>query len=644
MHINISYDQEFYDLIMYLKAKYPKRLFDLSGIGRQLDLSEISKDFFTNRTSMSDVSVDPNSNVDDTSVISYDREVSKPIFLLNSYYVLWKKMRQLYGIEKANSIIEKQLTGSIYINDFTGFATLPYCYNYSTYDVALQGLPMIKKIKSIQPKHLYAFKSQMEQFITIAANSTLGATGISDLFITMSAYIKRILNTLSDAGFSFKDEKSVWKYVKENIVSFIYTINQPMRAATQSPFTNVSIFDDFFLDRLIPDYKWYVREEVYVADKEITKKIQELFLDIMNEELRRTPVTFPVTTACFSLDDDKNIKDKEFLNMISEKNLEFGFINIYVGKTSTLSSCCRLRSDVEKAQLYTNNFGAGSTKIGSQNVTTINLPRIAFKNKNNINKFFIELEELAYDAQDINNAKRHILRKRIDSGNHPLYALGFINLNSQFSTIGINGFYECLEILGYDIMTKEGQEFGIKILNLLNSINDKLEKKYSAPHNLEQIPAENVSIKLAEKDKLLKYNEKYDFYSNQFIPLVHKANLLDRIHLQGVFDEHFSGGAICHLNVEQKIDNPEIIKRLIESSAKQGVVYFAINFVLQLCENSHMNISNAEKCITCGSENLESYTRIVGYLTPVRSWNEKRRVLDFPNRQFYVNGDFKQVA
>jgi hypothetical protein len=88
MHINISYDQEFYDLMVYLKSKYPKRLFDLSGIGRQLDLSELSKEFFTNRTSMSDVSVDPNSNVDDTSVISYDREVSKPIFLLNSYYVL----------------------------------------------------------------------------------------------------------------------------------------------------------------------------------------------------------------------------------------------------------------------------------------------------------------------------------------------------------------------------------------------------------------------------------------------------------------------------------------------------------------------------------------------------------------------------
>jgi ribonucleoside-triphosphate reductase (formate) len=209
MHINISYDQDFYDLIFYLKSKYPKRLFDLSGIGKQLDLSELSKEFFTNKTSVSDISVDPNSNVDDRSVISYDREVSKPIFLLNSYYVLWKKMKQLYGIERANSVIEKQLTGAIYINDFTGFASKPYCYNYSTYDVALHGLPMIKKIKSIQPKHLYSFKSQMEQFIVIAANSTLGASGTGDLFITMSAYVKKCLDTLSDAGFQFKDEKSV---------------------------------------------------------------------------------------------------------------------------------------------------------------------------------------------------------------------------------------------------------------------------------------------------------------------------------------------------------------------------------------------------------------------------------------------------
>jgi ribonucleoside-triphosphate reductase (formate) len=141
---------------------------------------------------------------------------------------------------------------------------------------------------------------------------------------------------------------------------------------------------------------------------------------------------------------------------------------------------------------------------------------------------------------------------------------------------------------------------------------------------------------------LLKYNNEYNFYSNQFIPLVHEANLLDRIELQGIFDEHFSGGAICHLNVDQKIESVDVIKNLIISSAKKGVVYFAINFVLQLCKNGHMNVSNVKNCKTCGEGDLDSYTRIVGYLTNVKSWNRKRRELDFPNRQFYGNGDFEK--
>ena len=45
---------------------------------------------------------------------------------------------------------------------------------------------MIKKIKSIPPKYLYSFKSQLEQFTIIAANSTLGATGLADMLLVMS--------------------------------------------------------------------------------------------------------------------------------------------------------------------------------------------------------------------------------------------------------------------------------------------------------------------------------------------------------------------------------------------------------------------------------------------------------------------------
>lgn len=212
---------------MHLKSKYPKSIFDVDGVGKQLDMSAFSKNFFQVKTT-ADASVDANANVDDISIIAYEKELPKPFFRINSYYVLWKEMRKLYGLETANKIIEHQLCGDIYINDFHGVGGgFSYCYNYSTYDIMTKGLPMIKKIKSEPPKYLFAFKSQLEQFTIIAANSTLGATGLADTLVVMSYYVKNCLNTLRDAHFKFDSEEDVLAYVKETIISLIYTLNQP---------------------------------------------------------------------------------------------------------------------------------------------------------------------------------------------------------------------------------------------------------------------------------------------------------------------------------------------------------------------------------------------------------------------------------
>ncbi|MFW6377519.1 MAG: anaerobic ribonucleoside-triphosphate reductase, partial [bacterium] len=496
MYLKVTYDQDFDDLMMHLKSKYPKDLFDLDGIGEQTDMSKFSKKFFSAEVT-ADASVDANANVDDISVIAYNSELPKPFFRLNSYYVLWKELKEEYGLLKANEIVEMQLTGDIYIHDFHGVGSaMPYCFNYSTYDIATKGLPMVKKIKSLPPKHLYAFKSQLEQFTVIASNSTLGATGLADLFVIMSYYVDKILETGKDAHFEFKTEKDIWNYVKENIVSFIYTINQPMRA-NQSPFTNVSVYDDYFLDNMIEDY---IFPDGRTLNKETIKKIQELFLDTMNQELKRTPITFPVTTACFSINENNDIKDKNFLEMISDKNKEFGFINIYIGKTSTLSSCCRLRSESDNE--YFNSFGSGSSKIGSLGVCSINLPRMSYQSNGNIENFYALLEYYTGIAAKINNAKRNIVQKRIKDGNLPLYTLGYMDINKQYSTVGLNGLNEALEIMDLDILTKEGQNVVLEIMNIINKNNKNFTKKYNSPHNCEMVPGENMSIKMASKDKL----------------------------------------------------------------------------------------------------------------------------------------------
>lgn len=629
MYIHVAYDQDFDDLMMHLRSKYPKQLFDMDGIGEQLDLSKFSKKFFSSSVT-ADSSIDANANVDDTSVIAYSIELPKPFFKINSYYVVWKNLKRLYGHEVANSIIEMQLTGEIYIHDFHGIgAGIPYCANYSTYDIVISGLPMIKKIRSIAPKYLYSFKSQIEQFTIIAANSTLGATGLADFLLVTSYYMKNILKNKADGHFKFASEEDCWIYLQETLVSFIYTVNQPLRG-NQSCFTNISIYDRVFIKELQDKY---IFPDDSRLDVDLCIRIQELFLYIMNAELRRTPVTFPIVTACFAVDKENNILDEEFLSTIAEYNQEFGFINIYCGASSTLSSCCRLRSD--SSTEYFNSFGSGGTKIGSLGVVSINFPRLAINCKKDKEEFFKKLAYMVNICAMINNVKRHITKKRIENGNLPLYTYGFMSLDRQYSTVGVNGLNECVELMGLDVLKEEGQQFVIETMNVINTENNKFEKKYNAPHNCEQVPGENMSIKMAAIDKLLKYQDTYDIYSNQFIPLTTRADLLDRMYLQGLFDKYFSGGAICHLNVDQKIEDSLSIANLIKTAAKQGVVYFAINYNIQECQKGHMAVGKKDSCAICNSPIVNNFTRVVGFLTNVKNWHKIRREQDYPNRQFY---------
>lgn len=634
-----SYKKDFTEFMKEMESKYGKAIMEECGIGSQLDISSMSKHFFNSNVT-ADVSVDANANVADVSVISHKIEMAKPFQLINSYYRIFKELKKSRGIDYAKKIIESQISGRIYINDFHAASSgMAYCFNYSTYDTALMGIPsnFDGRGGSKPPKNLMSFLGQIELFSLIAGNSTLGATGLADLLIVMSIYVKKMLETGEEAHFSLGEnrEENCWQYVESLLTGFIYRLNQPYRGS-QSLFSNVSIFDKYFLDGLLRSYVLEIDGEVYTADLEIVEKMQRVYINIMNRELERKPLTFPVTTACFSINENHEILDRDFLSYISKENLKFGFINIYCGKSSTLSSCCRLRSEQDNE--YFNSFGSGSTKIGSLGVSTGNLPQLAFKLKNEENAkglFLEQLKELVIDCGEINNAKRNLIKKAIKAGAQPLYSLGYMDLKRQYSTYGVVGLYEAIEILGMNIKDEDGKNFALQILEVINSTNKELQSRFKAPHNCEQIPAENVAVKLSKKDRLLGLNEKYELYSNQFIPLIERTNMLDRIELQGLFDGHFSGGAICHLNMDQEIKDEQIMANLIETCANKGVVYFAINYVLQECEEGHLSVGNLDVCPLCGKPITGKYTRVVGFLTKVNNWNKTRRDIDFPNRQFY---------
>jgi ribonucleoside-triphosphate reductase len=628
MYFKIGWESEFSDLMMHLFSKYGRNMFTADGIGDQMDLDKFAKSFFKGAGPVSEFSVDANANVASKSVIEWNFEFAKPLSRYNSYYLLWKEIKKGFGLATANKIIEEQLCGGIYINDFTDVGR-PYCFNYSTYDIALSGLSMSSRMRIQPPKSLVSFIRQVEQFTVYAANSTLGATGLADFLIVASLYYRKILKTGFDGHVRIYEPLL---YLKEQLTSFIYTINWEFRG-NQSPFTNVSVYDRLFLDRMCEDYSL----DDIKASADYVEALQMIFLEAMNEELTRSPLTFPVVTACFATDDDNKIIDTEFKKNIASMNLQFGFINMYMGKTSTLSSCCRLRSNTDNP--YFNSFGAGSTKIGSLGVVSLNLPRLAVK-ASRINGFESEvfyklLEEKVAEIAIINECKRRIIRKRIELGAMPLYDLGHMDLNKQYSTVGFTGLNEAVEIAGLSILTHEGQDLAAGILMHINNCNDVWEKEFKAPHNMEQVPAESSAVKLAKKDKMLGFNDKYHLYSNQFIPLTVPANMLTRLELQGMFDGLCSGGAICHINVGEKIKSVDTMVKLMDYAAKCGVVYWAVNYAIKRCVNGHVWI-DGDNCPVCGKSVKEVTTRVVGFFTNVAHWNPERKTYDWPNRQFYA--------
>ena len=626
MFAKLNYDAKFESILEGIESDCGTEIFDIEGIGKQLDISEYGRKFFSNSKNIADDSVDANANVDDVTVVAYENESVKPLFRLNSLYLLWKELTKLYGEQFAQEVVESQILGDVYINDLSGVQK-PYCYNFSAYDVMTKGLPFVKKVDSKPPKYLSSFCGQMVHFTSYASNQVLGAVGIADLLIVMSYYVKKELELLPS------NPEYVWRQVKQEIQSLVYSMNQPFRGGLQSGFYNVSIYDREFLESLKDDYMF---PDGSNPDIELVQQLQDLFVDIMNEELRRTTPTFPVTTLCLCVDENKNIKDQDFLRHMSEKNMDFAFMNIYAGTTGTLSSCCRLRSNKENQYIgYTNSFGGASTQIGSFGVVTLNLPRAAHYSGGDVEEFLDRVAELVHISVKINNAKRELIKKRIAVHALPLYDYGFMSLQKQYATTGLNGINEAVEILGYDILTHDGQRIVSKLLQTVNEINDMYDEEMKYAHNCEQTPSESSAIKAAAKDHFLGINTQYDLYSNQFIPLITDADMLDRIQLQGLFDSQFSGGAIAHLNVEDRITDVDQLVDLINLTVKMGVVYHAINYMLQKCENGHMTVGKRDVCPICNSKITDNYTRIVGFLVNTKNAHKVRRELDIPNRQFY---------
>ena len=98
-----------------------------------------------------------------------------------------------------------------------------------------------------------------------------------------------------------------------------------------------------------------------------------------------------------------------------------------------------------------------------------------------------------------------------------------------------------------------------------------------------------------------------------------------------------------HINCDTPVKTPNDIASMIEMAVKKGVIYHAINYNLQKCENGHMSVGHKDICPICAASITDNYIRVVGFIVNVKNFHETRRYEDYAHRQFYSGDDIENL-
>jgi ribonucleoside-triphosphate reductase len=220
---------------------------------------------------------------------------------------------------------------------------------------------------------------------------------------------------------------------------------------------------------------------------------------------------------------------------------------------------------------------------------------------------------------------------------------------NHFSTIGLVGMNEaCLNFFGRNIATAEGQKFTLKVLDFMRKKLLEFQKETGNNYNLESTPAEGTSYRLAKIDKT-RYPEivcandngsqskSEPFYTNSTqLPVNYTDDIFEALDLQDEIQSKYTGGTVFHTYAGERIQNPAAVKTLVHKiCTKYHLPYITFTPTFSVCPSHGYLSGEKAKCPVC-MEPCEVYSRVVGYLRPVKQWNlgkqeefRERRVFNF---------------
>lgn len=534
-----------------------------------------------------------------------------------------------------NKIYRKELRdahirGDLHIHDLGLLA--PYCCGWDMEAFLIHGFRGAKgKVESRPPKHFESALGQLVNLLYTLQGESAGAQAVSSI----DTYL---------APFIYYDNLE-YEQVKKAIQRFVFNLNVPTRVGFQTPFTNIT------LD--ITPHPLLKNQPVIIGGKVMDKTYGEFekemgmfvkaFCEVMMEgDGAGRAFSFPIPNVNITHDFPW---DSEAVNAVMEMTRKFGtpyfsnFLNSDLSPEDIRSMCCRLRLDNRELRRRGGGLFGANPLTGSINVVTINMARIGYLAKT-VEEFKKRVRELMEYAKEICESKRKVLEHYMDIGLYP-YSRFYLKavkdvtgeyFKNHFSTIGLNGMNEaCVNLLGVDIGTEEGNQFAIEIMEFMNKVIQIFQEETGSLWNLEASPAEGASYRFARLDKKMYPNiytqgDEEPYYTNSTqLPVNYTDDIFEAIKLQEKLQSLYTGGTVLHAFIGEEIESIETCKLFLKRIMQNTTIpYITITPTFSICEDHGYLSGEHFECPQCGKE-AEVWTRVVGFHRPVHAWNKGKQ-------------------
>lgn len=575
----------------------------------------------------------------------------------NQGYSLWWMILNTAGKVSANyrlSCVYPEEIGSahrnwdMHIHDLDMLSA--YCAGWSLRQLLEEGFNGLNnRVQSAPPRNLQSAVNQMINFFWTLQNEWAGAQAFSSFDTFLAPFVHKqkesIIKELEEAKSQLEWEerarevdKRLRKYVKQQFQNFIFGLNVPSRWGTQTPFTNIT------LDWTCPNdlkekalFLWGIDNGPYKVKygdlQDEMRLINEILIDVYTEWDRKGAVfTFPIPT--YNITEDFPWKDP-LIDKLFEMTAKYWipYFQNFIGSQfekdekgrittnrkawayspdAVRSMCCRLQLDLKQLEKRWGGLFGSSEMTWSIWVVTLNLWRIGYNFKWDLEGYKKQIKKLCDLAKTSLEIKRKEVTKWLESWLYPYTKRYLHSFRNHFSTIGINGMNESM--LNFtngkdDLTTVEWRKLAIEIMDYIRELLTQYQEETGSLYNLEATPAEGTTYRFAKEDKkqlpdiIQAGTDEAPYYTNSTqLPVDFTDDIFEAMDLQDELQCKYTWWTVLHLYTGERMSSASCKNLVKKAISNYQLPYISISPTFSICPKHWYIAGEHDYCPLCDKE------------------------------------------